>query len=164
MNLVKNKYLPSIADIRNLEILIGNSLPDDYIKYMITYNDFMPSPPKAYCFKINWEDKLGAAPFNEASIGSWEIINPSNQEESIAQSIANLWEPNAEFIPPELIPIGGDAGGGLILLNISKINHGAIYYWFDGSPYEPGEPSYDNIGFVTNSFTEFLESLYPCEE
>jgi len=160
--LKKNKHLPSMPEIQIVESVIGNRLPDDYVAFMEEYNNFMPDPPRPICFKVDWKGKK-VAPFDEASIGSWEEIN-KNKDNSIIEAIKILWAPSFEIIPHDVIPIGGDGGGGLILLGISGENYGKVFYWFDGCPYEPGEPSYENIGFVANNFTEFLESLYPCDD
>jgi len=161
IQLTKNKYLPSKDNIQTIENLVSNRLPDDYVAFMMEYNDFMPTDPSPYCFKIVWL-KENIAPFYEASIGGWEEIKEKING-SIIDAINIMWEPSYELIPPDVIPIGNDGGGGIILLGVKGINYGKIFYWFDGLPFEPGKPNFDNIGFVANSFSGFIDSLYPCE-
>ena len=69
-------------------------------------------------------------------------------------------------VPSDTVPIGYDPGGNLLLLGIGSRNYGQVFFWMqsyekDGS--EPGEADYRNVGFVANSFDEFLDSLYDEE-
>jgi hypothetical protein len=68
-------------------------------------------------------------------------------------------------LPADLLPIAFDAGSNQVLLGISGMRKGKVYYWaMDFAPVEDlPEPTYDNIAFVADSFTDFLKKLRPMD-
>ncbi len=66
-------------------------------------------------------------------------------------------------IPDDLLPIGVDWGGNYLCIAIKGKNLGRVYFW---SHEEQGEigvgeiPGDRNVYFVSNSFNEFIKSLY----
>jgi hypothetical protein len=105
----------------------------------------------------NWADSLNEALFknfyslDKTSVLSWE--------EAYGSFIAQ------RRIPVDLLPIAYDAGSNQVLLGISGARRGKVYYWAkDFEPVEDlPEPTYDNIAFVADSFTDFLKKLRPME-
>jgi hypothetical protein len=69
-------------------------------------------------------------------------------------------------MPADTVPIGGDLGSNSLLIGISGPNRGKIFFWVNdyASTDDDSEPNYDNVGFVADSFTEFLQILYPWKE
>jgi hypothetical protein len=63
-------------------------------------------------------------------------------------------------VPPELLPVGRDPFGNLICLAVSGLNRGKVYWWFHEEEADEGEPpTYDNVYFVANSFSDLLDNL-----
>jgi hypothetical protein len=63
-------------------------------------------------------------------------------------------------IPSWYFPIANDSGGNLYLMSLHIENHGLIAFWkheeeTDGN----AEQYFENMSFVSNSFTDFLNQL-----
>ncbi len=173
-------YTATEGDIKKIEQDLNCILPHDYVDFMSQYNDFIPSYEKAefgYCYNVKWsdgQDKRLKKFYSIETVDQWIIIHPSPPTinsggisttiSNLNEAINNYLEHSLERIPVETIPIAHTGGGNLLLLGIKGENHGKVYYWVMNLEREPGEPTYDNIGFVANNFTDFLNSLYPCEE
>jgi len=66
-------------------------------------------------------------------------------------------------IPEKMIPVSNPSDNNMILLDLSDKNYGKIWYW---EAVEETWGSEDNnmLGFVANSFTDFIGSLGTLEE
>jgi len=64
-------------------------------------------------------------------------------------------------VPFNCIPIGGDAGGNIVCLNLSSGKYGYIYFWNHEKEveFELGKMTINDLYFIANSFTEFFNSL-----
>ena len=64
-------------------------------------------------------------------------------------------------IPSTCIPIGRDAGGNLICLNLSGSNYGYVYFWYHEEElnYKEGTITIDDLYFIADSFKKFLNSI-----
>ena len=179
IDLKKWTHLPTDNDFIQIETYIGTSLPLDYKSCMRIYNNIAPRVEAIYCYDIKWED--GKATFvRQGIIEEWLPIysgtitidhgegNPASTLPTLLDALNNYRDKDFPRVPINTIPIGDAGDGDKILMGIGEQNNGIIYYWvmnFEEEYDEPGiSPSYDNIGFIASSFTEFLKSLYHCEE
>jgi hypothetical protein len=178
INFDKGSYLPANDDIHEVENIINSKLPLDYKLFMSTYNDFIPSDQIAYCYDIEWKKNIN--PVLQGIVSEWfpiypgKIIinhgneNPPSNLPTIFDALNNYCDIDYPRVPVDTIPIGSAGDGDKILLGISQHNYNKIFYWVMNLEEEYEDigmlPSYDNIGFIAHSFTEFLESLYPCKE
>lgn len=64
-------------------------------------------------------------------------------------------------IPEEMLPIGSDSGGNLVLLSLKGKNRGAIFFWDrEMEAEDEGEqPYYENIKILSRNFDNFLKLL-----
>jgi hypothetical protein len=64
-----------------------------------------------------------------------------------------------------LLPIAYDAGSNQVLLGICGARRGNVYDWTkDFEPVEDlPEPTYENVAFAADSFTDFLKKLRPMK-
>ena len=64
----------------------------------------------------------------------------------------------ARRLPAQTISIAIDAGGNQLLLALGGPMAGKILFWAKDHEAEEGtQPSYDNVGFVADSFTDLLQ-------
>ena len=80
---------------------------------------------------------------------------------------ANFLEYSDTFedrIPKDTIAIAFDPGGNLILLGTDETNNGKVFFWMHSyETDEDEETDYSNVGFIANSFNEFIDSLFEDE-
>ncbi|GAE94753.1 hypothetical protein JCM21714_3941 [Gracilibacillus boraciitolerans JCM 21714] len=64
-------------------------------------------------------------------------------------------------IPNTCIPIGRDAGGNLVCLNLSKDRYGFVYFWDHEEElnYEEGKITIDDLYLIAETFNGFLSSI-----
>jgi cell wall assembly regulator SMI1 len=62
-----------------------------------------------------------------------------------------------ERMPPNIVPIANDPFGNQICMSVAGDDVGRVYFW--DHELETGEPTYENMSLIANSFTEFLSSL-----
>lgn len=164
-----DKPLPFASEeqVVAFEAFIKTRLPDDYRKFLKTVNGGMvdPSQSESVCFQVQWEGR----PKCETSIESLGYLNSLGNGEHIdVESRTRLWfssiGDSEAFAFPGVIPIGHDGGFGTIVIGIGDDdNRGRIYFVLDTghADFSFDRPRY-NIGFVANSFHEFLAALRPC--
>ena len=146
----------SLPAIQAAENSLGVKFPDDYVQFLLQYNGGRPEPAG---FNIQWRANQRSGQYWGTSLLSWFL--------SIYDGEAtNLLEYNKESfsgrIPKETIAIAQDCGGNLILLGISGEYKDKVLFWVKDDEVEEGEtPGYDNVGFLADSFNEFInEKLY----
>lgn len=156
-----DRYIASEQDINEFEQLIGVRLPSDYREFLLKYGGGELDEPY-YSFKMTrpgdlegelteWEGLGGLSSFNPEGINDL----PTNYKYMSSE------EREFPYIPSDMIVIGG-SGGSCLLLGIKGKHRGKVFFWhadlFHGD--EQGSETYDNISFVSNTFEEFIKSLY----
>ncbi len=164
------------------EKLIGERLPEDYRRFLKTTNgvelDTDESAGEYACFAVKWGgDKFNWLPPEEKKgLGIMYNLKPEfiakELKEDVIENVLSLSEKYKEFrnleevgypfVPDDLIPIGDTpVESDQIVLGIKGDNRGKVlYYMLQEDPTKP----YENVGFVANSFDEFLQSIHLCEE
>lgn len=156
------------ARITAIEKRLGTRLPEAYREFLAQYDGARPerSADHVIAFRIQWNGQSWADGFRT---GFLRCLYTTQDLPGISLSWAHndaLFEQVRSLVPKETIPVGGDLGSNSILLGVSGDKRGKVFYWVhDYAPTnDDAEPTYDNVGFIANSFTEFLEGLYPWKE
>jgi cell wall assembly regulator SMI1 len=151
---IRDSFQPKLSaeDIETVERRLNLVFPTDYKEFLLAHNGGRPKPNR-FPIRGNRSDTQG--------ILSWLYgIHDDGTYNLIDQ--AAMFQ---DRVPPELLPIGEDPGGNLICLTISGSNRNHVYFWTHEDEVDEGEiPSYDNIYFVADSFTELLEGLTEAPE
>ena len=142
---------PTEIELSIIESDFGFLLPTDYRNFILTHNGGRPVP---CIFDITW-------PNNHHLVDIWKDSEVSRFLSIYAGDKANFMKYNkinfTGRIPKETIVIAYDPGGNLILLGVNGQNVGKVLFWVKDYEVEQGEvPKFDNIGFLANSFDEFI--------
>lgn len=147
-------------DVINLEQRINGKLPDGYINFLKRYNG--GSPEKFRGFDIKDSRYFLNGSVVESAVSFFFAIDYELKILDIYENIRIFKDGNR--VPDEFLPIADDPCGNLILLCYKGKDYGKIYFWDHEEEADTGEPvTYDNIYYVADSFTEFLDSLFYLE-
>ncbi len=141
------------ADLTRFEGKYQVSLPEDYRTFLLKQNGGTPSP--------NTIDFVEERRMTSSDL---RYLCGIHQGPEWARLDFNI-EIFQGRIPEGLIAIGYDSGGNQYLLGIRKPYEGQIYFWdHEREAGDGNEPTFANMSFVANSFTQFLEALYAYTE
>jgi hypothetical protein len=144
-------FLPNA--IGQAEAEIGAPLPEEYRQFLQRYNGGRPKPA---WFRITWQGQSWARRFPYDSVHFLFGV-----QEGDDMDLLENFRSYRGRIPDDTAPIGCDPGGNLLLLGVSGPNAGKVLFWVRDYEVEEGEtPDHSNVGFVTSSFNEFLDSLF----
>lgn len=80
--------------------------------------------------------------------------------QNVYDSLENHIKVYQDRIPKATIPIGRSPGGDIVLMDISEVNFGKIFYWYHELENQgSGSNFYKNIMPLAKSFTALLENL-----
>ena len=122
-------------------------LPADYCQFLLKHNGGAPSPMNT----IDFEQKA------RSTSSDVQFFYGIHNGENWASIEWNL-ECFAGRIVEEGLPIAGDSGGNQYVLITRGAREGQIYFW--DHERETDLPSYQNMSWVADSFSEFAEKLY----
>jgi hypothetical protein len=145
---------PPLSDVQitTLEDQLGVSLPSDYANFLREHNGGSPNPNVFPISGFDLDNQGIAAYFFGVKPGEFTDLVYS------ARVFNNR-------VPPELLPVAIAVFGDLICLAVSGPNRGKVYFWFHEWESDDDEPpTYDNVYFVANSFTELINSLTELKE
>jgi hypothetical protein len=145
---------PPLSDVQiaTLEGQLGVSLPSDYAYFLREHNGGSPNPNVFPISGFDLDNQGILAYFFGVKTGAATGLVDS------AQVFHNR-------VPPELLPIATGAFGDLICLAVSGPDRHKVYFWFHEEESDDDEPpTYDNVYFVANSFTELINSLTELKE
>lgn len=135
------------SEIIDLENQLAVSLPPDYTAFLREYNGGFPQP-NVFTIKGFSLDNRGVLAFF-FGVEQGEPLDLADNKSIFRNRV-----------PPELLPVGADVFGNLICLAVSGPNRGKVYWWFHEEEADEGEPpTYDNIYFVADSFSDLLNNL-----
>lgn len=151
----------SEAKVQAIESLLGTRLPSDYREFLLVSNGGRPDSvgAKGGTFKIAWRGQSWSWAFEQARL---EWLYTTNDVPNL--SLAWVHDKHAfaqmrMLVPADTIPIGRDRGPNAVLLGIAGENRGKVFFWVSDYAAEDGEASYENVGFVADSFSDFLQAL-----
>lgn len=155
---LKSTYQESLTtpdQIRDAEKIIGVELPDEYKRYLLSHKGGHPAPD---VFQVQWSGQDWAEG-NEINSVAWFLAIYDGKDESFL----DYYESHKGRIPKDTIAIARDPGSNLILLGTFGTNKGKVFFWqreYEADPSSGKEADYSNVGFVSNSFNEFIDSLF----
>jgi hypothetical protein len=131
----------------------------------------MPDGYKSFLLKYN------GGRFKECLVKLIEPINNPNDNIAVVSflygfvdkmpspyDMYDLYKEHRAFndrVPKEFIVIGEDPGGNQICLCVEGNNYGKVYFWDHEEEVDEGKkPTYDNVYLISNSFIDFINSLY----
>ena len=136
----------SESNITDFENEYNIKLPDAYKAFLIKNNGGKPTPRK-----FNSVDKkITSRIMLFFPLGKFYPKNLANNYEVFVEG---------NKIPKNLLPIGEDPINNLICMSIDGKDYGAIYYWSMDYEEDGFKASYKYIRLVSESFTEFINSL-----
>lgn len=144
----------TLEQIREAEKTIGVELPEEYKQYLLSHKGGHPDPDG---FRVQWNGQDWAEG-NEINSVAWMLAPYDGEDENFL----DYYETHKGRIPDDTVPIARDPGSNLILLGTSGPNKGKVFFWQRDYEAEPGQgevADYSNVGFVANSFNEFINSL-----
>lgn len=137
------------AALARWEQSTGYRLPDDYRRFLLTFNGGVVKP---WIFRHDHRD-----------------VHDAQERESLLDylydwtqvvEMSEIGVPRGQAaLPPHHIVIGQDPGGAGVLLSLDPADHGKISYWLRVL-LTWGEPPNDTIGFIADSFAGFVRSLF----
>lgn len=146
-NIKPNGTIP-LEKIQHFEKQICVEFPEDYVRFLANFNGGKPEPH-------TFEYKL-----RDGRVWTGGVRDLFGFDLDNFRSIDFFADMRGDRVPENMIPIGVDDGGNFILLALNGQEKGKIYFWDHNEESEDDEPpSYDNIYFVANNFTEFLKNL-----
>ncbi len=140
------------AALSAAEQALGVQLPDEYRGFMLAHNGGRPEPDG---FDISWRpEQASAAAAGRRALLSWFFSIYEQREENLL--VANQVDFRGR-LPAGTLAIGRDPGGNLLLLRTAGPRRGELLYWLREGEVEEGQaPTEDNVGFVADSFDDFL--------
>lgn len=146
INMTKVGSEISEKDIIHLEEITGYTLPDTYKQFLLKYNGGEPNP---YFFLVpDWK-------YGQSLVSEFKGIDPNR----VGLDLLEIIDIKQFDLPKGVIPIGGDPGGNLILIDLKT---GKIYFWdHENVPNELNDKieEFRNAYFLANTFYEFVANL-----
>lgn len=135
------------VDIEGVEREMGVRLPDDYRSFLLRFNGGQPTPD-AFLFRGGSDGSLVNIFFG--------VNHPDPRHD-----LVRVWRDNRRVLPPDLLPIGYDAGGSLLLVGVSGERRGRVYFEFHELAGEDDDPmNEESMGDIADSFTDFIATFY----
>ena len=141
--------------IREFEQLTKLELPNEYKKWLLTYNGGKPKIEDTFYFihPIDKNEKVGGINYFYALYEG---------------EVSNLYKTYITFlnrIPAELIPIADNGCGDQICLGIKGKHLNKVYFWgHENEVMEDNkEPWWDNVYLIANTFADFINKLFYAE-
>ncbi len=132
--------------VRQFEQTVGADIPTDYRDFLLKNNGGKPTPN---VFDIPQE--------NNASVLR-EFFGLNGAKTSKFQAKLETYK---DRYPADMLPIGSDPSGNLVLLSVTGTEKGKVYFWdHELEADDERQPYYENIYLISNSFAEFLEGLH----
>lgn len=126
-------------------------LPPDYRNFLLKHNGGRPKPDR---FNIDWRPEQKAAAVGPWSMLSWFFSVHAGRSCNLLRSNTVSF---AGRLPADTLAIGEDPGGDLLLIRTAGPQRGALLFWVMEMEAQDGEtPTEDNVGFVADSFDDFL--------
>jgi cell wall assembly regulator SMI1 len=146
----------SDEDVAAFEEHFRVTLPEDYVNFMKEHNGRWLVDELLFTFvETGYQE-------TDSVMREFFVLNPTetNDEGDLRAQYRSSME-NGDA-PPYLMPIGDDPFGNLILLAVAGDDYGKVC--FGNHELEDTETGYLVMSPIADSFTEFIEGLYPFEE
>ncbi len=128
--------------IAEVETRLGINFPSEYKRFLLKHNGGYPTPSE---FSLNGEK-------DKSNISYFLAIHEG--ESSNLLSMANIM---AERIPGDMLPIAYDDFGNLVLIGVTGLRLGQIFFW-DHEQENPEDGS-ASLTYLADSLPVFLGTL-----
>jgi hypothetical protein len=130
-----------------------SKLPEDYRNFLLEHNGGIPL--KKIFFLKDGSDAIGVDEF-------FGIIKGLNTNFS---NLLFKQKYSGDRVPSNMLPIGRESLGNLILLSVKGPDRGKIYFWDHEKESPEGViPDYSNLTLIADSFEEFFDNLHGEDE
>ena len=141
----------SLQAIQDAEKALGVKFSNEYIQFLLKYNGGRPEPDG---FDIEWQTHQEIGQHWGTSMLSWFLSIYDGKSTNLLRYNQVTFRGR---IPKETIAIAHDCGGNLILLGVTGEYKDKVLFWVKDYEVEEGEvPGFDNVGFLADSFDEFI--------
>lgn len=158
----------TIADVRAFEARHQIELPADYVVFLLEHRGSPPLLQNQFggwagvAMPVDWNGRPASSYGDEAELNNTYGIFEGKDIDSPFKGGSDLddnqlW--NRHLHPPGLLPIGCDPGNSQFMLGLQGERRGKVY--FLSTFHIPDPMSFDHIGFVADSFVDFLAAARP---
>ncbi|MFE8645563.1 SMI1/KNR4 family protein [Sphingomonas sp. NCPPB 2930] len=135
-----------VAAIEVFEGFVGVGLPSVYRNYLLSENGGRPEKSR---FDIPGQ--------GDDVVNRFFSVVAKNKSETLTYALSIY----KDRIPAEMLPIGNDPGGNLILLALKGGKRGEVFFWdHEKEADDEPQPFYENIISIAKNFSSFLDALY----
>ncbi len=127
--------------INNIENIIGATFPKEYISFLKKYNGGFPEE--------NVVSSEKAPDFILTSFFGTDLVT--------VDDISSCFKTFKGRIPDGCVPIARDAGGNLVVLNLSNSKYGYVFFWDHEE--EDARMKIDDLCLIAPSFNDFLNMI-----
>ncbi len=160
----------TLRDVREFETRHQMSLAPDYVDFLVSHRGsppmFVNEQTEYTCpeFTVDWGDKPARVSGPTVRLEATYSIFTGKDVQSAFDSGYDLddsisW--NDHLYPPGLLPIGSNAGNALFMLGVNQAHAGKVFYL--STFHVPDPISFEHIGFIAPTFTDFLKSARPAK-
>jgi cell wall assembly regulator SMI1 len=137
--------------IDQTEKILGSKLPEDYRKFLETYNGGFISPDK---LEIN--SKQGKTTVDIL----YGLMDSSSNYDHL--DLVKNYNNKKHQIPAGIVAIGNDPGGNYFCIALTDDKYGQVYFYDheESNKDSQGNLTWDNLYLVANTFTSFLDKLH----
>jgi len=146
--------------VAEFEAKVGAKLPDDYVDFLLKINGG----------RTTRDHRVFTIRFAKSRTDD-TVLNSLNSLRDPDESfdLETNWEQSRAWLPPEVIPVGYDDGGGTIVVVVAGLHRGQVWF-LDGVDRRPDDANprvewFDrrDVAKVAGSFREFIDGLRPLE-
>ena len=137
----------SEESIQRLEIEFGLRLPEEYRRFLASFNGGKPVP-SGFSFETN-------EGLSESSIRYFLTLDTNAEHYTIWEFLVRY----RDRIPSGLLPVACDSFENLVLIDVGAKEVGSVYFW-DHEKESMDEPTWENISLVAPSFTALEQTLH----
>lgn len=141
-----------LANIREIEGLIGFELPTEYAAHLLRYNGGQCTP-NMFIFQENGRETKSSV--------DWFLAIYDGEYDNLKNYI-QIYKLEDKRLPDHILPIAHDPGGNLICISCNGDDKGYIYFWNheEEIDYSMSDNSdYSNLYLISNSFESFINGL-----
>ena len=141
-----------LIELKQFEMDIGLTLPDEYKEHLLTYNGGQCSPDVF--------DFIERGVKTSSSV-DWFLALYEGEYDNLRDYI-NIYKVYNKRLPTHIIPIAHDAGGNLICISCGIGDFGYIYFWDHEREVNysvSNDENYENIYFINSNLQLFLANL-----
>lgn len=161
--------------IAEIERRVGARLPSDYRDFLhevgggYVRNPDGEAPGRYAMIAIDWQGRPQQASDPEAIVDvlffakDWtdRYDGGRNPALTVIGSLPGRGSNQESLFPPGLIPIGGDRGGSLFLIDIAGFRPGSVWFWASDwvDPETFAVDPYHNAALLAPTFSAFLDRI-----